>query len=99
LLEIDELELSQILQTYKLNNRQLKWYEGEALSGEYAPVYDLDISLSKEDDGKEFIHVQKSKNVRKFADWFIRNTVKNYNVQDTIEGKTTDQQKAKKTKA
>lgn len=94
LLEINEAELLQILQTYKLNNRQLKWVEGEPLSGEYFPVYDLDISLSQE-DGKYFIHVQETRNVRKFADWFIRNTVKNYYVRDVIEGKT-DVSKGKK---
>lgn len=86
LLEIDELELNSILLTYKLNNRQLRWAEGELLSGEYANLYGLDISLTNE-DGKTLIHVKETKNVRRFADWFIRNTIKNYAVQDVIEGK------------
>lgn len=86
LLDIDELELRSILLTYKLNNRQLKWIEGELLEGEYVNSYDLDISLTDE-DGKTLIHVKETKNVRKFAEWFIRNTIKNYSVQDVIEGK------------
>ncbi|CCH44385.1 hypothetical protein BN7_3948 [Wickerhamomyces ciferrii] len=82
-LELNEDELLSILLTYKLNNRQLKWIEGELLNGEYVNVYDLDISLEN-DDGKTFIHVKETKNIRKFADWFIRNTIKNNAVQDVI---------------
>lgn len=83
-LEIDENELMSILLTYKLNNKQLKWVDGELLNGEYVNVYGLDISL-EEDNGKTFIHVKESKNVRKFADYFVRNTFKDYLVQSTIK--------------
>lgn len=82
-LEMDENELMSTLLTYKLNNRQLKWIDGELLNGEFVNVYDLDISLEN-DDGKTFIHVKETKNIRKFADWFIRNTIKNYSAQEVI---------------
>jgi len=94
-LEINEQELMSILLTYKLNNRQLKWVEGELLNGEYVNVYDLDISL-EDDDGKTFIHVKETKNIRKFADWFIRNTTKNYAVQGVITGKESKDKNNKK---
>lgn len=91
-LEIDEDELISILLTYKLNNRQLKWIDGELLNGEITNVYDLDISLEN-DDGKTFIHVKETKNIRRFADWFIRNTTKNYAVQDVIGNSGKDSSK------
>lgn len=95
LLDIEESKLNSILLTYKLNNRQLKWIDGELLRGDQVQVYDLDISLTNE-EGKTLIHVKETKNVRKFADWFIRNIVKNYAVQDVIEGKTEKENKSSK---
>ncbi|KAH3685874.1 hypothetical protein WICPIJ_003163 [Wickerhamomyces pijperi] len=94
-LDMEESELSSILLTYKLNNRQLKWVSGELLSGEYANVYDLDIELVEGANGKTLINVKETKTVRKFADWFIRNTIKNYAVQDSINGKFDDSKSKK----
>ncbi|KAH3670284.1 hypothetical protein WICMUC_004937 [Wickerhamomyces mucosus] len=85
-LNIDEIELNSILLTYKLNNKQLKWINGELLSGEYVSVYDLDIELTTSKDSKTLILVKETKNLRKFADWFIRNSIKNYAVKDVING-------------
>lgn len=85
LLDVDEATLVSILLTYKMNNKQLKWTEGELLQGEQVSVYDVDIVLS-EVDGKQIIEVKEGKPVRKFADWFVRNTLKNYAVQEKIRG-------------
>ncbi|CDR45882.1 CYFA0S20e01266g1_1 [Cyberlindnera fabianii] len=84
LLDVNENDLLSLLLTYKMNNKQIKWTQGDLLEGEYVPVHDLDIVLSEE-DGKSLIQVKEGKSVRKFADWFIRNTIKNYAVQDKIK--------------
>jgi translation initiation factor 3 subunit L len=81
LLDINEKELSALLLTYKMNNKQWKWSSGSLLSGELVPVHDLDIVV---EDG--LVEVRQSKNVRKFADWFVRNTLKNYAVHERIRG-------------
>ncbi|GMF61067.1 unnamed protein product [[Candida] boidinii] len=49
------------------------------LNGSYAPIYDIDITIDN-----EHINIHNYKNPRKFGDWFIRNTIKNYSVQDYI---------------
>ncbi|OUM51388.1 hypothetical protein BVG19_g483 [[Candida] boidinii] len=49
------------------------------LNGSYAPLYDIDITIDN-----EHINILNYKNPRKFGDWFIRNTIKNYSVQDYI---------------
>ncbi|GME89958.1 unnamed protein product [[Candida] boidinii] len=49
------------------------------LNGTYSPLYDIDITIDN-----EHINILNYKNPRKFGDWFIRNTIKNYSVQDYI---------------
>lgn len=78
-LEVSTDEVRSILVNFKLKNRQLKWTSGDILDGEYSNVSDIDIALEN-----DLIHVSEIKTSRKYADWFIRNTQKNYAAQETI---------------
>ncbi|ODQ68646.1 eukaryotic translation initiation factor 3 subunit L [Nadsonia fulvescens var. elongata DSM 6958] len=78
-LEKDPEELRSALVALKVKNRQLVRKDGELLEGEYVNVSELDISLEN-----DLIHIAEAKDNRKFADWFIRNTLKNYAVQEAI---------------
>lgn len=78
-LDTDAEDLRSQLVTLKMKNRQLRWTEGELADGTYQHCSELDIALEN-----DLIHVAEAKGGRKFADWFIRNTVKNYSVQDYI---------------
>jgi len=78
-LETDVEELRSALVSFKLKNRQIKWTDGELLAGESGNVSEIDIALEN-----NLIHIAETKGGRKFADWFIRNTAKNYSVQDFI---------------
>lgn len=72
-------DLRSALVCFKLKNRQICWTEGRLLNGESGNTSDIDIILEG-----DLIHIAETKGGRKFADWFIRNTVKNYSVQGFI---------------
>lgn len=78
-LETDVEHLRSALVSFKLRNRQIRWTDGELLAGESGNVSEIDISLEN-----DLIHISETKGGRKFADWFIRNTFKNYAAQDFI---------------
>lgn len=78
-LETNPDEVRAVLVNFKQKNRQLKWNDGDILEGSYSIVSDIDISLEN-----DIIHVSEIKNSRKYADWFLRNTLKNYLSQDYI---------------
>jgi translation initiation factor 3 subunit L len=78
-LETDVDKLRNVLVTFKLKNRQIKWTDGDLLQGQSANLSDIDISLDN-----DLIHIAETKGGRKFADWFIRNTVKNFSLQEFI---------------
>lgn len=86
-LETSPEELRSILVNFKLKNRQLRWTEGDIYTGEPANMSDVDIFLEN-----DLIHISETKNSRKYADWFIRNTVKNYSVQDYISNPEKQEQ-------
>ncbi|KAF5104771.1 hypothetical protein DV451_000362 [Geotrichum candidum] len=92
-LETSPDQLRSILVSYKLKNRQVRWEGGDIVEGEYANTSDVDISLEN-----DLIHISEIKNSRKFADWFIRNTFKNYLLQDLISGKQEENGHGKKDK-
>ncbi|ODV64565.1 uncharacterized protein ASCRUDRAFT_30425, partial [Ascoidea rubescens DSM 1968] len=93
-IKIDNLDqLRSILLSFKLNNRQVRWVDHESssaqnnenlentlLEGSISNVNDFDINLKNDN----LISIIELKVARKFSDWFIRNTLKNYQVQDTI---------------
>lgn len=78
-LETDVEALRSALVSFKMKNRQIKWSEGELLQGQGTNLSDIDIALEN-----NLIHIAETKGGRKFADWFIRNTAKNFSVQDFI---------------
>ena len=78
-LEVSSEDVRSILVHFKLKNRQIKWVEGDILEGESANISEIDVGLEN-----DIIHVSETKNSRKYADWFIRNTTKNYSAQDFI---------------
>lgn len=83
----DVEELRSILLCFKLKNRQIKSTNNNAssdelLDGTSTNLSDIDISLEN-----DLIHISESKGSRKFADWFIRNTIKNFSVQEFIDNK------------
>lgn len=78
-LEISPDEVRSVLVNFKLKNRQLKWSEGDIIKGESSNVSEIDIALEN-----DIIHASETKNSRKYADWFIRNTSKNYSAQESI---------------
>ncbi|GMM34818.1 hypothetical protein DASC09_021430 [Saccharomycopsis crataegensis] len=110
-------ELKEVLLAFKLTNTQIKWTETAAvktatngedeeqlpgatsglLNGESSNVYDFDITIND-----NLIQIIEMKVARKFSDWFIRNTSKNYFVQDAIRNdrieETGKEKKDKKTK-
>jgi translation initiation factor 3 subunit L len=83
-------DLRSALVCFKLKNRQIKWTEGRLLNGDCGNVSDIDIILEG-----DLIHIAETKGGRKFADWFIRNTAKNYSVQDYIASPDRDYDKAR----
>ncbi len=87
--DLDSLKSELI--TFKLKNRQLKWTQGDLLQGDYTNVFELDVALEN-----DLVHVSEAKTARKFGDWFIRNTIKNYTVQDIIENPEKQQDNEKK---
>lgn len=78
-LEISPDDVRSVLVNFKLKNRQLKWSEGDILEGDFSNVSEIDTALEN-----DIIHVSETKNSRKYADWFIRNTAKNYSAQESI---------------
>ncbi|ANB11099.1 hypothetical protein AWJ20_3896 [Sugiyamaella lignohabitans] len=78
-LETDVELLRSALVSFKIKNKQTKWTEGALLDGESVNVSEIDIALDN-----DLIHIAESKDGRKFADWFIRNTLKNYTAQEFI---------------
>lgn len=81
-LETTPEELRSILINFKLKNQQIVWENGDLHTGE--PVNISDVNIVVED---ELIHISESKTSRKFADWFMRNTNKNYVIQDNLSKK------------
>lgn len=79
LMETTVEDLHSSLVTFKLKSRQIKWTEGELLDGQATRVSDIDIALEN-----NLINIAETKGGRKFADWFIRNTVKSYIAEDYI---------------
>ncbi|KAK9463038.1 RNA polymerase I-associated factor PAF67-domain-containing protein [Lipomyces oligophaga] len=84
-LEMDSKDLRSGLVVYKQKNYQVRGTEGPLLEGDLVNVSDLDIFL--EDD---LINISEARVMRKFGDWFLRNTAKYYVVQDTVLNKTVD---------
>ncbi|CAN6630615.1 hypothetical protein TRVA0_012S02872 [Trichomonascus vanleenenianus] len=78
-LDTDADKLRSALVTFKMKNRQIKWSSGDLLQGSSTNLSDIDIAL--EDN---LITIAETKGGRKFADWFIRNTGKNFSIQDFI---------------
>lgn len=92
-LEVSPDDVRSVLVHFKLKNQQLKWSSGDILEGSPSNVSDIDIGLEN-----DIIHVSETKVSRKYADWFIRNTTKNYFAQDYISHpeKQEDNQSSKK---
>ncbi|KAK7204650.1 eukaryotic translation initiation factor 3 subunit L [Myxozyma melibiosi] len=91
--EISPEELRSALVVFKQKSRQVRWTEGSLLDGDVVNVSDLDIIL----DGDK-IDISEAKIVRKFGDWFLRNSAKYYAVQDTIANKNSVAEEGKENK-
>lgn len=93
-------ELKQVLLAFKLINSQIKWTEGKhsdedgagfsLLNGVSSHVYDFDVILND-----NLIQVVELKVARKFSDWFIRNSVKNFTVQGAIRNDKVEEKDGK----
>lgn len=66
---------------------------GNLLQGDVVNVSDLDIVLDA-----DRVHVAETKSGRRFADWFIRSTIKNYGVQEYVANPDKEQPKRRNNK-
>ncbi|KAJ2412552.1 hypothetical protein GGI10_003614 [Coemansia sp. RSA 2530] len=82
-LEMEPAELKNQLMVYKQRCRQVKWVGGsDLLSGELVPSTDLDFALQM-----DMIFIAESRVGRRYADWFIRNANKVYDLVVTLENR------------
>lgn len=80
-LNTDADDLRSRLLVYKQKTRQVRWAGGSILSGEVTTYSELDIALKN-----DIIHVAEAKTGRRFGEYFTRNILKYYAVQDSLAG-------------
>ena len=77
-METEDLRKALIL--YKERTRQFRWSEGDLLTGDLVNTSDVDFGLAE-----DIIHIAESRTGRKYGDWFLRNTIKYFGMQEAMD--------------